>query len=161
MMSFIMDLENQVWLCSGEPDGPHDVECHFFIDMVPAVTPMKNFDFYFEIEGPIEKGIHAELLAETEEEVAERNKKLNEETKFPFLCNKHFIGNLFAGTDYTINLAFKNRRKYIEDSFSFTTPKPPRPKDNWVWDSEICQWVPPVPPPTPVWDQDSGQWIIP
>ena len=157
-----MDLENQKWISAGEPDGPYSAECHFLIDMIPAVTQMKNFDFEFEIEGPLEKGIHVEISGELEEEIVARSNKLyDQETEFPYLCNKHYLNNLFAGTEYTIHLLFKNRRKVITDSFSFITPKPENPHGNWIWDSQSSSWAPPLPPPNPIWDQESGKWIIP
>lgn len=162
MLKFIMDLENQKWICSGEPDSPNDVEAHFYLDMIPGKTAFKNFDFYFTIIDPedTEYG-HVIVQAESEEEVLKRGDPLNTETSFPYLCNKHFMSNLFAGKTYQLKLFFKNRRKYVEDFYSFTMPKPNKPHANWIWDNVLCQWIPPIPIPQPIWDQESQKWILP
>lgn len=159
MITFIMDLENQEWICSGEPTSSDSLEAYFYLDMIPGKTPFKNFDFDFMLKG--KNDFDVVVTTETEEEIMLRSKNQETETEFPYLCNVHYFSNLLGGEKYVLELSFINRRKPVTASFSFTMPKPEKPYDNWVWDEESCKWQPPLPMPEPSWDQESQKWIIP
>ena len=159
MITLTMDLENSVWICSGQPEESTKVELGFYLDLIPGKTKFKNFDYSFAISGKNEEDIHMEI--EPQEVLDERGTTDKPNTVFPWLSNIHYISNLMAGQKYTLHLFFKNMRNIVEDTYTFTMVKPSQPYPDWVWDRESCSWVPPVPMPTPVWDEESKKWIIP
>lgn len=158
MISLIMNLENQSWSFSGQPTSPDSFNAAFYIEMVPGKTSFKNFDFDFMIKGHNDWDVV--VTPETQEEIIARGEP-NVETEFPFLCNIHYFSNLSPGRKYTLDVSFKNRRKYVYDSYTITMPRPEKPHENWVWSDEEAAWKPPIPKPEPVWDELSQSWIIP
>ena len=161
MITLIMDLENKCWHKSGTADSP-EVVVEFYLDMNPVNTQFKNFGHEFTLLGRGAESIDDQPFRVTvEAEVPEESEEYGHPTVFPFLVERHVIKNLYPEEEYILDLMFKNRREVIEDTFSFTVPRPQSPYDSWVWDSSAKEWAAPVPPPLPLWDEESKQWIIP
>lgn len=159
MITLTMDLVNKCWHKSGTADST-DTTIEFYLDMDPVATPFKNFGHEFLLTGPGLESPSEDLSGitvtiEADDIVSE------EETTFPYLVERHFVKNLVAGGTYNMELMFKNRREVIEDTFSFTVPKPPKPHDSWVWNQNSLAWVAPIEPPSLIWDEESQQWILP
>lgn len=158
MITLTMDLVNKCWHKSGSADSS-DVTVEFYMVMDPVDTPFKNFGHSFDL-----KGLGAYTIGDKPAVVtidADIPEPADGETIFPFLVERHFIKNLYPDEEYTLELMFKNRREVIQDTFSFTVPRPPKPYDSWVWNSDLKDWVAPAAPPTPVWDENSQKWILP
>lgn len=160
-----MDLQNKSWIVSGEADDYNSATLEFYIDMDPIHTMFKNFGHEFLLSGPgadspDESGQGREVVISADDLDNIQDYNEGSETEFPFLVERHFLNNLVGGGTYTLELMFKNRREIVEDVFSFTVPKPPKPYESWVWNERSLEWVAPSPPPQPVWDEDLQQWIL-
>jgi|SRR6056300_932072 hypothetical protein len=163
MITFIMDLENKCLHASGEATS-NDVTVEFYLDMDPGKTAFKNFGHSFSLKGPGAYTIgdqDADIVFEVEDPEKIQEYNSGDDVDFPFLVERHFIKNLHSDSEYTIEVTFKNRRELVTDSYTFSIPKPPKPYDSWVWDSETKKWLAPAEPPSLVWDEASQQWIIP
>ena len=157
MITLTMDLINKCWHKSGTADSS-DVTVELYMDMDPLATPFKNFGHSFNLKGLGAYTIGDDPAVVTVE--ADVPQSVDGETVFPFLVERHFIKNLYPDEEYTLELMFKNRREVVEDTFSFTVPRPAKPYDSWVWSSDQKQWIAPALPPDLIWDEESQQWVI-
>jgi len=66
--------------------------------------------------------------------------------------------------ELTIDFWLDYGGNHLEDSYTFTTPRPAQPYDSWTWDAEAKQWVPPVPYPDDggmyTWDEEAQEWVL-
>jgi len=67
-------------------------------------------------------------------------------------------------TDYELYLWAENDKVSIEDTVTFTTPRPAQPYASWTWDSEAKKWVAPEPYPEDgedyTWDEETLSWVV-
>ena len=65
--------------------------------------------------------------------------------------------------ELTIDFWLDYGGNHLEDSFTFTSPRPPQPYPSWTWDAKAKQWVPPVPYPDDdkfyEWDEENQTWV--
>lgn len=70
---------------------------------------------------------------------------------------------LFVNVDqaYTLRVWGENRGRNLESLYNFSTVKPPKPFNSWLWTDNA--WVPPIPYPTDggyyQWNEETQQWV--
>lgn len=67
-------------------------------------------------------------------------------------------------TDYELYLWAENNKVSIEDTVTFTTPRPAQPYSSWIWDADAKKWVAPEPYPEDgqeyTWDEETLSWAV-
>lgn len=92
---------------------------------------------------------------------------LSEKTKYNMFNQKHITPvqmELKPDNDYSILFWVDNNGVKSQETFSFTSPRPEKEFDSWVWDSDNSEWKAPKPYPNDgkdyEWDEKNQQWVL-
>lgn len=159
MITILMDLKNQTWVCEGEAE--HD-SAHVLIYYLtsPDVTIIKNFMFSYYLQSD-EVDAEDAVLTELQRGIDPNKSVEGDGPIYKILVADLEYSNLKPDTKYHIDLSASNRRKPFEGRFDFTTKISPPPYNSWIWNSDTKRWEAPVDQPELVWDEESVSWIIP
>ena len=160
MITMLMDLENQNWVCEVD-DASHDsVKVMIYYLTSPNVKIVKNFHFSYYLRSA-EVSTEDVIIKEIQRGI-DPNELLDIDNPYlKILVAVVEYSNLRPETSYYFDLIASNRRKPFEGRCDFSTKISPAPYDSWIWNTSTKEWEPPVTKPDPVWDEESASWIIP
>jgi hypothetical protein len=155
-MKFIADLNEKSWKVEGDADA---FSMTYEISVKRGSEEVVYFD---ELSFGYEISEGGDLVAEESyppENVVYRSSDQE------FLASG-LVSDLSPEKEYFARLWIKEGGEEFEETFSFTTPKPPQPYPSWTWNEETSGWESPIEYPTDdpdnvyFWKEDELKWVV-